>query len=316
MITDRLQSIFDVFSRRSMYQQQHELEECSDRLRNRILILYRDIISGAWNPVGSLIYSTGNLTQEFWGEMHNALEHLYGRTKLSADQVNSQVEDVLIFLAKCKASEFLDFVELSFKLKISNRVMHSDESDVVNAINEIFRIEDAPYRLTNIVKVKKGEKTWVYEEVLAYPQIILAENEVTHEEAIAPALSILGAPHFKVPNEEFRDALSEYRKGHYNDCLTKCASAFESVLKILCKRSKWPFKERDTIIPLLKVIISRSSLEPFFEQPLTLIANLRNRLSSSHGAGNLPRVVEHHVAQYMISITAAAIVLLVSEVDK
>ena len=46
----------------------------------------------------------------------------------------------------------------------------------------------------------------------------------------------MGAPHFEAANVEFRDALDEYRKGHYGDCLTKCCSSFESVMKSLCKQ--------------------------------------------------------------------------------
>ena len=124
-----------------------------------------------------------------------------------------------------------------------------------------------------------------------------------------------GAPHFEAANAEFRDALDEYRKGCYGDWLTKCNSAFESVMKVLCKRNQWPFNEKDTARPLLKVIIDKSSLDPFFEQPLMLIATMRNRLSSSHGAGSDPRSVERHIGQSAISSTAAAIVLLVREAD-
>jgi hypothetical protein len=52
-----------------------------------------------------------------------------------------------------------------------------------------------------------------------------------------------------------------------------------------------------------------------FETPLLLIATLRNRISSAHGGGATPRQVERHIAQYAITATAAAIVLLVHEID-
>ncbi len=112
---------------------------------------------------------------------------------------------------------------------------------------------------------------------------------MTHRDAVDPALAALSAPHFEAANLEFRDALDEYRKGHYGDCLAKCGSAFESVLKVLGRRNEWPFHERDTAAPLLKVVVSNSTLDPFFEQPLMLIAAMRNRLSSSHGGGTTVR---------------------------
>ena len=316
MIKEHLTTIFDVFSRRQVCHQQRELGDLSDQLRNRILLLYRDIFSGAWGPPGSSAYSTGDFTPEFWQEMHNALQHLYGRFKLSTYNERNNVDDILSFLTICETSEFFDFIELSFKSNTFRRIMYDKETDVVNAINEIFRVEDAPYQLTGIVKIRKNEKGAPYKKVSSFPQIILLESEVIHEEAIAPALSILGASHFETANTEFRAALNEYKEGQHDNCLTKCGSAFESVLKILCKRNEWPFSETDTITPLLKAIIKNSSLDSFFEQPLTLIATIRNHLSSSHGAGNNPRIAEQHVAQYMISITAASLVLLVNEVDK
>jgi hypothetical protein len=127
----------------------------------------------------------------------------------------------------------------------------------------------------------------------------------------------LSAPDFEAANLEFRDALDEYRKGHYGDCLTKCGSAFESVMKSLCTRNRWLFDEKkDTAATLLKIVVSKSTLDPFFEQPLMLIATMRNRLSSSHGGGTTVRIVEPHIAQYALASTAAAILLLIQEVGK
>jgi hypothetical protein len=142
------------------------------------------------------------------------------------------------------------------------------------------------------------------------------EEEVTHTEAVTPALSVLSAPHYEAANVEFRDALDEYRRGHFADCLTKCCSAFESVMKVLCRRNGWRFDEKkDTAGNLLNIIVSNSTLDPFFGEPLTLIATLRNRLSSSHSGGTAVRSVRRHVAQYAVTSTAAAIVLLAHEAD-
>nr|WP_246311469.1 abortive infection family protein [Halomonas zhaodongensis] len=44
-----------------------------------------------------------------------------------------------------------------------------------------------------------------------------------------------------------------------------------------------------------------------------LIATLRNRLSSSHGAGAQAKVVPEHVATYAVNATASAILFLYSE---
>ena len=254
--------------------------------------------------------------------MHNKLEYLYGRVNLSGREALNFIEDAITFLHYSRAEEFFDFIELSFKLDVTGRVMR-DENGVVDAVNEIFRASNVPYQLTPIVKVK--EKSTVFSfthsnpgtviRTVAYPKIIRAEEELTYQEAVKPALSVLSAPHFEAANQEFRDAMDKYRKGDYEDSLAMCGSAFESVLKVVCKRKRWSYNEHDTASQLLEVLFSNSTLKSFFKQPLMLIATMRNKLSSSHGGGSKVRSVEGHVAQYALTSTAAAIMLLVDEIN-
>lgn len=279
-------------------------------------MLYRDVLSGRWaNQVDARDHR-----QTFWEQMHKTLQHLYGRPVLSKNGGENSVDDLLKFLYECSADNFLDFLELSFKLDVSAGFM---DNDFVESINDIMRIESSPYRLTKIVGLRNERTTYLPNPlassfsypptVTALPKVFLVDDEVVHQEAIQPALSILGAPHFQTANSEFLEALKDYREGEYSDCLTKCGSSFESVMKVICARNGWSYKESDTARPLLATIVSNSNLESFFEQPLLLIATMRNRLSSSHGAGGKARTVGRHVAQYAVASTAAAIVLLVKE---
>jgi hypothetical protein len=317
VLRDRLRLILDAFSRRPS-PVGYAPDQVSETLRNRILLLYREVFSGQW-PTNAWS-SPGDYTQNFWEEMARSLQHLYGRPKLSDARVRTAAEDALAFAVQCEAAHFFDFIEQTFKVETIWRVLN-DENILVEAINEIFRTENASYQLTPIVRVHEqnavrrgplGGGTVI--RTVAYPKVIRAEDEVTHSEAVVPALSVLSAPHFEAANLELRDALDEYRKGHFGDCMTKCGSAFESVMKVLCKRNGWPVDEKkDTAATLLKTIISRSTLDQFFEQPFMLIATMRNRLSSSHGGGTTVRNIGRHIAQYAITSTAAAIVLLVHE---
>ena len=84
-------------------------------------------------------------------------------------------------------------------------------------------------------------------------------------------------------------------------------------MKIICDGRKWSYRQNDTAEPLLNTILDKSSLDSFFKQPLVIIATIRDRLSSAHGAGREARAVSKHVAQYVINATAAAILLLVEE---
>jgi hypothetical protein len=63
---------------------------------------------------------------------------------------------------------------------------------------------------------------------------------------------------------------------------------------------------------LVSTVIKNLGLDPYFEQPFMIIATLRNRLSSSHGAGMETKAPSQHIAQYALNSTAAAIVLLVN----
>ena len=73
---------------------------------------------------------------------------------------------------------------------------------------------------------------------------------------------------------------------------------------------------RETGRSPLDVILANSRLDRFFKEPLMLIATMRNRLSGSHGGGDTVRSVERYVAQYALTSTAAAIVLLTHEADR
>ena len=98
---------------------------------------------------------------------------------------------------------FFDFVELSFKLELTSRTM-GDENQIVDTINEIFRVENELYKLTHLVRIeeKRGHHTFV--RTSAYPKIIHVEDEARYSEAIAPELSALSAPHSKLQMRNFK----------------------------------------------------------------------------------------------------------------
>ena len=124
-------------------------------------------------------------------------------------------------------------------------------------------------------------------------------------------MALLRESAYAPANKEFLGALEDFRKGDPGDCLTKCGSTFESVLKVICAKRKWAYKETDTAAPLLKTVMQGAGLESFFETPMLVVATLRNRLSSSHGAGTGSRNVTEAKAEYAVNATAAAIVFLV-----
>ena len=143
----------------------------------------------------------------------------------------------------------------------------------------------------------------------------MVEEDVAHIEAIVLVLEILKKPHFQAVNDEFRKTLINYRKGDYVVCLTNCGSSLESILKVICIRKGLHYSENDTASTLIETVVLGLKMEGFFTQPWTLLATLRNRLSSSHGGGTQPRTPERHFAQYELTSIAAVIVLVVTIAD-
>ena len=318
----RLKAIYDVFSRRRAAVTLERPVKIPDSTRTGVLLIFRDVVSGVWGPQ---MNPNANL---YWVEVHNSLQHLHKKPTLSDKMLGRQLfspetvtEDLEAFVYECTGTEFLDFVELSFKVD-NPPELGSSATQVIDEINQLFRHEDLPYHLTDCVRVEKQEfgtpfpggypRNYTVTEIQSYPMILKSEEEVAYTDAIAPALKILEVPHFQGANEEFREGLEHYRKGRYKEAIASCGSALESVLKVICDRKGWRYRQEDALGDLLDNVVPQLGLEGAFKEKFKLIATIRNRFSSSHGGGQAPRKPERHFAQYVVVATAAIVVLLVT----
>ena len=257
--------------------------------------------------------------QEFLTELARRLRYLHGRPNLTGKLSDLSNKDAVDFVFTCTDEHFLDFVEIIFQSRTFRQLSISQkgEDQLVEDINQFFKIDDLPYSLTGFVREEVevsyyGSKgTSIH--TISYPQVIRRDSEAIHETAIQPALTLLANPAFKAPNGEFLEALKHYREGEYADCIAKCGSSFESVMKVICDRKKWPYQQTDTAQKLLDTIFEKTNMESFFKDPVMLVATMRNRLSSAHGAGAQQRSVPKHRAQYTVNATASAILFLVEE---
>ena len=310
--------IFNVYSRRRNGSNK-VIKPLTLGFRNRILFLCTETFSeftGLSSPP-SMSY--------FWTDIHKKLRFLHARPVLTDMQPISIEDDAIEFILQCSDEHFLDFVEMIFKSKqpwVHNSGINLRK--LVEDVNTFLEVDNLPYFLTGFVFPSRppgSNSRTIYTSlpenppVDVYPKIICREDEVLHQQAIEPTLTLLAEPHFASANEEFLEAHRHYRKGEYRDCVLKCGNSFESVMKIICDRKGWPYSPADTAGPLLKGIIRQTDLESFYEQPLILIATIRNKLSSAHGAGPQQKIVSKHVANYVINATASAILLLVDETN-
>ncbi len=274
--------------------------------RNRILMRCRD----SFGPAGVL--------EEFWQQSHSKLAYLHGTPALAnvrGFRQTGAAGEVIEFLSRCSESHFLDFVELIFRVEASDQI--GDRDAFVEDVNHFLRVDDLPYALTPFVwtptKIEQLGGVFDGMRLTSLPQIIARSSEVVHTTITVPVLILLQEPRFKEANAEFLEALADHRHRKYGDSLTKAGSAFESVLKVICATKGWSFRPSDTAAPLLKIVINEGQLEPFLEQPLLLVATMRNRLSTAHGAGSQPRSVSAAMSEYALNATASAILLLAKE---
>lgn len=245
--------------------------------------------------------------------LHDKLSYLTGRQNLSGNKNVSYADDAFSFLHTCSDPHFLDAIEY---------LVHQDgwhyiggyHEPVIDRLNEFLNIDDLPYFVTKPVwqsteEMYRGELT-KFTRIREHAKVIPRESQAIHDTAIEPALKLLRQPAFLNANSEFMAALEDFRHGKFGDCVTKCNSSYESVMKVICGQKGFGYSQGDTTAKLIRTIMEKTAMDSFWEQPLMTVGTLRNKVSTSHGAGEVQKVVPEHVAKYTMNMTASAIIFL------
>ena len=148
-------------------------------------------------------------------------------------------------------------------------------------------------------------------------RILRIDSEFTHQEITVAALHLLQQPYLAGASQEFLAAHEHHRHGRDPSCLNECLKAFESTMKAICHKRKWPYNQNDTAKPLIEICISHNLFPVFMQSHLnglrtTLesgVPTARNR-TSGHGQGVTQIIVAKHFAGYVLHLTAANIRLL------
>jgi uncharacterized protein DUF7014 len=309
-----LRHIFESFSKRNPPSTNPLACVIPDSTRNRVLLWCSELFDGL-RP--SEYIGRGSHRAEFWQEEYRRLLYRTGRLTLTAQDTGNDPRQAIAYVLQCPGGEFLNFLEDIFSNEVFVQV-NSGDKNIVDELNELLRQDNVLYSVTyfawDTVQETSGHfagHTTIH--VRAYPKVISKESETMHKEAIQPALQVLAAPYFAAANKEYLAALEDYRKGDIGDCLVKCGSAFESVLKVICDRRGWPYSQTDVASTLVRTIIGNTSLDNYFEPLLIIIATLRNRMSTAHGAGITTKQPPRHLAHYALNITASAMLMLAQE---
>jgi hypothetical protein len=149
--------------------------------------------------------------------------------------------------------------------------------------------------------------------------IIRLDSQLIHTAAVLPALAILRAPEFKNAQEEFLSAFEHYRHGKHEEALVDCCKSFESTMKVICAKRRWPFDpNKSTASELIKTCLDNGLIPPYWDNHFTGLRTMltsgiptaRNR-QGGHGAGTaINSEPPSQLVSYVLHMTASTILFL------
>ncbi|WP_197054390.1 STM4504/CBY_0614 family protein [Nitrosococcus oceani] len=148
-------------------------------------------------------------------------------------------------------------------------------------------------------------------------EIVRVDSELIHSEAVKPALWLLNEKNYKGAQQEFLSAYEHYRHGKHKEALNDCLKSFESTMKSICDKRKWPYPQNATSKTLIQTCLNKDLIPVFWQQQFSLLRSMlessiptgRNKLGG-HGQGTTPVAVPDHLVAYMLHMTASTLVFL------
>lgn len=282
-----------------------------DRLRYDVPEEVRTRIFHAFRHV------TGNEAGAILEEVEETLLMAYGGLSQSPFAAARASDNATVeHFFTCHHEQALDFIEAIFPTLAYFR--SRGKNTLVELINAVFREHGVGYELTDFVETPSeerrsplGMKVGMAFKV-TYPEILKKSSQYEHEQIVKPALEVLKDPRFNVANAEMLKAHGHYRHGSYDDAITSCGSAFESVLKTICDVKGWGYDpDTDTLSKLVKICKDNGLFPGFYGPVFEGTGTVRNKLGDAHGRGPTPLydVDEKHV-EHLIQMTSAHILLV------
>lgn len=152
-------------------------------------------------------------------------------------------------------------------------------------------------------------------------ELIRKDSQFLHSEVVSPSLGLLGNDRaYSGADDEFRKAFEHYRHGRNKEAIVEACKSFESTMKVICTKRKWPFDpQRASASDLIKIIFVNELIPPFLQTSLPSIKTLlesglptvRNK-TGGHGQGVDVIEVPQHLVSYALHQAACNIKLLVT----
>ncbi|WP_439402136.1 STM4504/CBY_0614 family protein [Bradyrhizobium sp. DASA03068] len=308
--------VFDLYSKRRKRElgqapDVFSYDEIPQGFRTQVAHIWSDAIG---DPNQSEYYAED--MQQWYHEIVKVLRREYSVFQLVSRYMNpndpSQARSELIewFLAEKEPTKVLDAIELSFRV-INN---------VCGEFNYAGRGDGARKIAT---EATEELNTRFKENGIGYQytdgQIVRVDSQLVHKVVVVPALTVLRGKAFKNAQDEFLSAYEHFRHGKKQEALVDCYKCFESTMKVICTKRKWPFDPKAAAKDLVNVCLTNGLIPAYWQGHFSglrsvlesAISTPRNR-QAGHGAGAGPAPeVPDELVSYVLHMTAATVLFLV-----
>lgn len=172
---------------------------------------------------------------------------------------------------------------------------------------------ECPYRLSEFV-LKDESKFSTSITVTHRPVVYLAHDSAVQTHTIAPALALFHKEDLAAPAKAFQKALARHGEGDYQGCITSCATAVESTIKVVAKQRAWSLKAKG-IGGLTKSFIVAAGLPEKYSNIAFILAERRHNAGDAHGHEQIYDTPETE-ARFIIGLSASFIVFVASELNQ
>jgi hypothetical protein len=308
--------VFDLFHKRQQKARGETLnvyryDEIPDALRVQVFHIWEEAFGHSYPPSE---FSHPCPVRRAFAEIEQSLCKELGVLSLNDSRERRSIDRVANFMFETKDAEVaLSVIELSFAYLNAT------------AGNNQYQYPDAKVRppaAISEVNLRFQEHGIGYTFDAGSNRIIRIDSQFIHAEAVKPVLALLSDKRYSGVNDEFLKAHEHYRAGRDPEAIVECLKAFESTLKTIFDKRRWPHKQNDTAKPLLDICFAHKLIPDYLQSEFSALRSVleagvptvRNR-TSGHGQGVTPVTVPKHLASYALHLTASSILFLV-ECDK
>ncbi|SHG32148.1 STM4504/CBY_0614 family protein [Bradyrhizobium erythrophlei] len=311
-------AVFDLYSKRKKRElglgtDVFSYDEIPQGLRTQIVHIWTDAIGLPYvNPSEDWFAED---IQRRYQQIVQVLRREYAVFKLVSRRIDpndpgvSQGELAEWFIGETNTDKLLDAIELSFRVierlcGVHGYVGRGSSAGGVSraAIDELnirFREHGVGYQYSD-------------------GQIVRVDSQLIHKEVVVPALAVLRGAKYNNAQAEFLSAYEHFRHGKKQEALVDCYKCFESTMKIICTKRKWPFDPKAAAKDLVNVCLTNGLIPAYWQTHFnglrsvleSAISTPRNK-QAGHGAGAGPAPdIPDDLVSYVLHMTAATVLFL------